>query len=154
MKNIEVYDPPLCCPTGVCGPSVDPALTRFAANLDWLRKKGVVVTRFNLAQQPGNFVANSIVRAELAAKGNVCLPLLLVDGTIAAAGTYPDREELARICGVDYDPATDAASDNPAPFILPMADSGTCCPAPDNGPSIEADGDYCPWPKKEIGGCC
>ena len=53
MKTIEVFDPAMCCSTGVCVPSVDPALARFAADLDWLGGQGVSVERFNLAQQPG-----------------------------------------------------------------------------------------------------
>ena len=148
MKTIEVYDPALCCPTGVCGPSVDPALVAFAADLDWLKKKGAAVTRFNLAQQPGAFAENGIVRQELAAKGTACLPLVLVDGVIASSGKYPKRQELAELCGIAFEAPAKAA------FILPMADSG-CCPLPDNGPPIQADGDYCPWPgASSKGGCC
>lgn len=155
MKKLLVFDPPLCCPTGVCGPSVDPKLTRFAADLDWLKKKGVAVERFNLAQQPGAFVQNEIVRAELAAQGNACLPLVVINGAIAASGTYPERRELAELAGVAFDPARDEAA-APAPgLLLPMAELGTgCCPAPDDGPPMEADGDYCPWPHKDKGGCC
>ncbi|MFN2367523.1 MAG: arsenite efflux transporter metallochaperone ArsD [Desulfurivibrionaceae bacterium] len=154
MKKILIFDPPLCCPTGVCGPSVDPKLSRFAADLDWLKKKGVTVERFNLAQQPGAFAANTLVRAELAAKGNSCLPLILIDGVIAAAGGYPGRKELAQLAGVDYDPATDADPGPHEAFTLPMADAGACCPAPDDGETIAADGDYCPWPRNDKGGCC
>jgi len=52
MKNLQVYDKPMCCSTGVCGPQVDPVLPRFAADLDWLKSQGNEVERFNLAQQP------------------------------------------------------------------------------------------------------
>ena len=70
MKTIHVYDKPMCCSTGVCGPQVDPALARFAADLDWLKTQGNQVERFNLAQQPGAFAENSEVRQILAARGN------------------------------------------------------------------------------------
>ena len=111
--------------------------------------------RFNLAQQPGAFAQNELVRAELAARGNACLPLIMVDGAIVASGEYPGRKELAELAGVGYDPAPDAASSPAVSFTLPMADAGACCPAPDNGPGIAADGDYCPWPRHEkSGGCC
>lgn len=157
MKKIEVYDPPMCCPTGICGPSVDPKLTRFAADLDWLKKKGLEVTRFNLAQQPGAFVQNMAVRAELGAKGNSCLPLIVIDGAIVAGGGYPDRRALAELAGLAYDPAQDDAPASIASFTLPMADTGACCPA-SAGPPIEADGDFCPWPRPATaqtnGGCC
>ena len=149
MKKIEVYDPALCCPTGVCGPSVDPELVRFAADLDWLKTKGASVARFNLAQQPGAFAENELVRQELTAQGTASLPLILVDGVIATSGRYPARQELAELAGVSFEPPPKPA------FVLPMADIGACCPAPDNEPPIKADGDCCPWPKKETkGGCC
>jgi hypothetical protein len=47
--TIRVFDPAMCCSTGVCGPSVDPDLARFAADVDWLQKQGVKVERFNLS---------------------------------------------------------------------------------------------------------
>ena len=31
MTHLQVFDPPMCCSTGVCGPQVDPELPRFAA---------------------------------------------------------------------------------------------------------------------------
>ena len=155
MKKIEVYDPPLCCPTGVCGPSVDPKLTRFAADLDWLKKKGVAVERFNLAQQPVAFAGNPVVRAELAAKGNACLPLVMADNTVVTSGVYPSRQELAKLAGIEYEPAGESLAGPVAGLSFPMANAGdACCPTPD-GPPIEADGAYCPWPGAETnGGCC
>lgn len=65
MKKLEVFDPPLCCSTGVCGPSVDPALVQFAADLHWLANQKAAVERYNLAQQPEAFAANEIVKTAL-----------------------------------------------------------------------------------------
>ncbi len=59
MSKVQIYDKPMCCSTGVCGPEVDPVLPRFAADLDWLKSQGHAVERFNLAQQPAAFVANT-----------------------------------------------------------------------------------------------
>lgn len=69
MTTIQVFDPPMCCSTEVCGPGVDPALARFAGDLEWLRSRGLRVERFNLAQQPGAFTANPAVREALAEGG-------------------------------------------------------------------------------------
>ncbi len=96
MTKIQVYDPPMCCSTGVCGPNPDPVLPRFASDLQWLVGQGVVVERYNLSQQPQAFVANPVVKAALTEQGNQCLPLLLVDGDVVSRGTYPVREALAR----------------------------------------------------------
>jgi hypothetical protein len=98
--TIRVFDPPMCCGTGVCGPAVDPELARFAADLDWLQKQGVTVERHNLAQEPGAFVSTAVVKDALTARGNECLPLVLVDDRIAVEGSYPSRETLAALAGV------------------------------------------------------
>jgi hypothetical protein len=100
MPFVQVFDPPMCCASGVCGPGVDPELARFGADLDWLKTQGVVVARFNLSQQPGAFVEHEPVRAALQARGNDVLPLVLVDGRVAVEGAYPSRETLAALAGV------------------------------------------------------
>ena len=101
MKMIQVYDPPMCCSTGVCGPDVDPKLVQFAADLKWLAEQGVTVERFNLAQTPIAFAENEIVRAALAEKEEAALPLVLVDGKMAVSGTYPTRADLGGWLGLD-----------------------------------------------------
>ena len=100
MKTIEVFDPAMCCSTGVCGPSIDPALVRFAADLDWIAAQGVPVERFNLAQQPGAFAERDLVSAALREKGEECLPLVLADRQIVSEAGYPSRAELADWAGI------------------------------------------------------
>ena len=101
MKKLEVFDPPMCCSTGICGPSVDPTLVRFAADFHWLAGQGLVVERYNLAQQPQAYAANPTVMEALAQYGNRCLPLILLNGAIVSKGCYPTREELAHIAGIE-----------------------------------------------------
>ncbi len=93
--TVEVFDPPMCCSTGVCGPSVDPALAEFAADLAWLTEQGVAVARHNLSQEPGAFAEQAAVRELLAERGDEALPAVLVDGELASSGRYPARDELA-----------------------------------------------------------
>ena len=100
MKKIEVYDPAMCCPTGVCGPNVDPKLVQFAADIDWLKEKGVDVERYNLAQQPDKFAECKPVTDAIALAGDLCLPLILVNGSITCRSTYPSRSELEEMAGV------------------------------------------------------
>lgn len=97
--TIRVFDPAMCCSTGVCGPSVDPELARFAADVDWLQKQGVTVERFNLAQQPAAFAETAAVKEALA-RGTDVLPLILVGDRIAVEGAYPSRDTLAALAGV------------------------------------------------------
>jgi arsenite methyltransferase len=101
MPIVEVFDPPLCCPTGICGPSVDPVLVRFAADLEWLRAAGVLVERYNPLQQPERFAASQPVRQAMGLAGERCLPVILVDGVLASQGRYPDRQELAQLTGLE-----------------------------------------------------
>jgi AhpD family alkylhydroperoxidase len=99
MAKVQVFDPAMCCPTGVCGPQVDPALVRFAADLEWLRSNGAEVERFNLAQEPAAFVANSEVTAAMRARDDA-LPLIVVDGKIVSQASYPERSVLAELAGI------------------------------------------------------
>jgi hypothetical protein len=92
--TVEVYDPAMCCPTGVCGPGVDPALLRITRHLRWLQSRGVSVVRHGLAQEPGAFAANPRIAGLMAAFGDEALPATLVNGAVLAHGRYPTREEL------------------------------------------------------------
>jgi hypothetical protein len=101
MKRLDVYDPAMCCSSGVCGPQVDPALVIFAADMKWLQDQGVEVRRFNLSQNPAAFVENEQVRQALTDKGETALPLLLLDGHALASGEYPDRSRLVDALGLN-----------------------------------------------------
>jgi hypothetical protein len=96
MAKIEVYDPALCCSTGICGVGVDQEKVTFAADVDWLKSQGGQIERFNLAQQPMVFADNPIVKGFLGRSGAEALPLILIDGEMALAGRYPHRTELAK----------------------------------------------------------
>ena len=103
MIKVQVFEPAMCCSTGVCGPSVDPVLPKFAADLEWLKSKGAQVERYNLAQEVGAFTSNPIVKTTLNSQGTKCLPLVLVDGVIVSEAIYPTRKVLAGFVGVDYE---------------------------------------------------
>jgi AhpD family alkylhydroperoxidase len=98
MARLEVFDPPMCCATGVCGPAVDPALAQFASDLERLKATGIEVARFNLSQAPAAFVENPAV-AQVMRSNDDALPLLLLDGRIVAQGSYPDSEALEALLG-------------------------------------------------------
>lgn len=108
MKTkLEVFDPPMCCSTGVCGANVDPALPRFAGDLKWLKSQGVDVARHNLAHQPMAFADNAVVKAAMS-EDEECLPLVLLDGRIVSRRTYPTRSEMATaVCDRNESPETE-----------------------------------------------
>lgn len=102
MSSIQVFDPALCCSTGVCGTEVDPALVTFAADAEWAKKQGIKIERFNLSQQPLVFAENEVVKGFLQRSGADALPLILVDGQIALTGRYPTKQELAHWAKIPY----------------------------------------------------
>lgn len=108
MKLIQVFDPAMCCSTGVCGPDVDPILPRFAGLLAQLAGAGVTVQRYNLAQQPLDFVRNPQVKALLDREGVAALPAIFIDGELALKGAYPDAEQRAAWIGRARDTASTA----------------------------------------------
>lgn len=127
MAQVEIFDPAMCCSTGVCGTDVDPTLSRFAADVEWLATQGVVVQRATLAQEPGKFVANLAVRNALEVIGTGALPAIVVDGVMKSTGAYPARDQLAAWAGVNP-AATGAPASLPilAGAGLPMAGGGCC----------------------------
>jgi len=93
MKTIQIYDPPMCCSTGICGTDIDPDLVNFAAMLSQLGTHGIKVERFNLGQQPMAFVENPVVKAMLDKEGTAILPLIFWDGQVHLKGRYPTKDE-------------------------------------------------------------
>ncbi len=100
MSIIQIFDPALCCSTGVCGVAVDQQLVNFSTDVDWAKQNGAQIERFNLAQQPMVFAENLVVKSFLERSGAEALPLILVDGEVAMAGRYPNRAELTRWAGI------------------------------------------------------
>lgn len=125
MIAIRVFDPAMCCSSGVCGPAIDPQLARFAADLDWLRSQGVSVERFNLSQAPAAFAEDAAVKAALEAKGDAGLPLVKAGEAIVSSGSYPSRAQLASWAGL-----TSAVASTPGASL-----GGGCCT-----PKVGADG--------------
>ena len=115
MKTLEVFDPAMCCSTGVCGVDVDPVLAQFAADLKWVEEKGIKVARHNLGQEPAAFAANPAVVKEMEA-GMERLPVIVVDGHIVSTGMYPSRQQLTQKLGIPL-----------ATTEMPPVKAGSCC---------------------------
>lgn len=92
--TVQVFDPAMCCETGVCGPGVDPQLLALVRDLRWLTAQGVSVERYGLTRQPAEFVRNPRVAGLMQAFGDAALPTVLVNGLVRWYGRYPNRAEL------------------------------------------------------------
>ncbi|WP_371366592.1 Arsenical resistance operon trans-acting repressor ArsD [Sporomusa rhizae] len=101
MKKLAIYDPAMCCSTGVCGASVDPELLRVATVIESLKQNGADISRFNLSGQPNAFVENQLINEQLKQYGPEILPITLVDGQIVKTKGYPTNEEFAEWTGVE-----------------------------------------------------
>ena len=121
MKTLTVFDKPMCCSSGVCGPSVDPALARFADDLRWLAGQGIQVQRHNPAHDAAAFMREPILLAAMKDLGEAALPVIVVDGLERSRQRYPERAELAAWVGL-----TDACAP-PTPTRSECCGNTNCC---------------------------
>ncbi|HEY3374179.1 MAG TPA: arsenite efflux transporter metallochaperone ArsD [Candidatus Aquicultor sp.] len=99
MKRIEIFDPAMCCSTGVCGPSVDKNLLRIATVINALKEKRIEIKRYGLSNEPQAFVANKVISDLLQKEGPDVLPVTLADGEIVKTREYSTNEELSEWFG-------------------------------------------------------
>ena len=131
MKTLTVYDPAMCCSTGICGTDIDQQLVNFAADLDWLKSEGIEVRRINLSQEPALFAENEAVKNILQNDGVEGLPVILANDEMQSSGQYPDRMKLAQMAGLEAGQPAEPSS----------APAGGCC-----GPTGDAE--------QSSSGCC
>ena len=99
--KVEIYDPALCCSSGLCGQKLDPVLIKMNDTVMALKKQGVEIERFNLAQQTQAFVANKTIADLLHKNGKKILPVIIVNGTAFRTGGYPTYEDLCDALGIE-----------------------------------------------------
>ncbi len=97
--TVRVFDPAMCCETGVCGPAVDTSLLDAARDLRWLAAQGVDVVRHNLGTDAGAFVAFAPARTLLQEGGVEALPATWVNGALLVTGRHATRAELLHALG-------------------------------------------------------
>lgn len=103
MKKMIIFDPAMCCSTGVCGPSVNPELLRVATILNSLKNKGIVIERYNLTSNPQAFIDNKKINQLLDSKGIQVLPVTMVDEDVVKIGSYPTNEEFCNLLEIPAD---------------------------------------------------
>lgn len=100
MKKMQIFEPAMCCSTGLCGVGVDPELLRVSTVLNSLKKNGVNVERFNLTSSPQEFVNNKAVNELISGKGVDKLPATVLNGEIIMTGRYPTNEEFVKLLNI------------------------------------------------------
>lgn len=147
MPTIRIFEPALCCNTGVCGPELDQELVTFTADVNALKEQGVDVERANLASDPSLFAQNQVVVSFLQTAGSEGLPLTLVDDVTVLTGRHPSREELLRYAGL-----AESGLAGSGHTELPLA--GGCCSDDGSGSASEngcCSGDAA---QSSASGCC
>lgn len=94
QPDVEIFDPPMCCPTGLCGPTPDQTLLDLNEMILSLQKEGYQVVRYQMASHPQAFLANQDVMRLVREKQMAALPIVIVRGQIIAEGSYPKLAEI------------------------------------------------------------
>lgn len=100
MKTMSIYEPAMCCETGLCGVGIDPELLRISTVSSNLKKNGVEVKRFNLNNFPQEFIKNKEINDLIMGDGVESLPATVVDGKIVKTKKYPTNEEITELLGI------------------------------------------------------
>lgn len=96
MKNeVKIYDPALCCPTGLCGVNIDPELMRIAVVIECLKKKGILVERFNLRDNPQVYVDTKVVNDFIQKESIDNFPITTLNGVIVLTKSYPSNKQIS-----------------------------------------------------------
>lgn len=92
--EIEIFDPPMCCPTGLCGPSLDQTLLGVNEMILTLESAGQRVARYQMASQPQAFLNNAAVMRLVRERQMAALPITVVRGQVVEIGAYPSLSQI------------------------------------------------------------
>ena len=92
--DVEFFDPPMCCPTGLCGPALDQTLLDVNEMILTLQRDNVRVERYQMAGNPNAFLNNAEVMKLVREKQIDSLPIIVVRGKVISVGTYPSLDEI------------------------------------------------------------
>ena len=91
---VEFFDPPMCCPTGLCGPTLDQTLLDVNEMILALQAEGLTVARYQMTGQPQAFLSNPEVMRLVREQQMAALPISVVRGQVVKVGAYPTLIEI------------------------------------------------------------
>ena len=94
INSIELFDPPMCCPTGLCGPTLDQALLDVSDMILALQTEGWPVERYQMTSHPHKFINNPEIMRLVREKQMAALPITTVNGQVIKVGAYPTLTEI------------------------------------------------------------
>lgn len=93
-SDVELFDPPLCCPTGICGPTIDQTLLDVNEMTMTLQSQGISVARYQMTSSPQAFMANPAVMKLVREQQMAALPITVVRGKVVKVSAYPTLAEV------------------------------------------------------------
>lgn len=126
MTKIDIFDPAMCCSSGVCGENVDQEVVDAATTVSAARKDGLDVVRHNLASAPLDFASTPVVRDLLESEGADSLPVVVMNGEIVLKGVYPTLAQLRAWARRDSAGSLDSQVAHDGRSELPAV-SSSCC---------------------------
>lgn len=84
----------MCCPTGLCGPTLDQVLLDVNEMIQTLQAEGISVERYQMTSHPHKFMSNDEVMRLVREKQMDALPITAVYGKVIKVGTYPTLDEI------------------------------------------------------------
>ena len=91
---IEFFDPPMCCPTGLCGPVLDQLLLDVNEMIFALESEGSPVVRYQMTSSPQAFLTNPEVMRLVREQQMAALPITVVKGKVIKVGQYPTLSDI------------------------------------------------------------
>lgn len=92
--DVEFFDPPMCCPTGLCGPTLDQSLLDLNEMIMSLQRENLRVERYQMTSHPNAFLSNAEVMKLVREKQMEALPIIVVRGKVIKVGAYPSADEI------------------------------------------------------------
>jgi hypothetical protein len=92
--DVELFDPPMCCPSGLCGPSLDQTLLDVNEMIMTLQRENLRVERYQMTSNPNAFLSNTEVMKLVREKQMEALPIIVVRGKVIKVGAYPSVDEI------------------------------------------------------------
>jgi hypothetical protein len=92
--QVEFFDPPMCCPTGLCGPTLDQTLLDVNEMILALQTEGIRLERYQMTSNPNAFLGNVEVMRLVRENQMEALPIIVVNGKIIKSGEYPSLSEV------------------------------------------------------------
>jgi hypothetical protein len=92
--DVEFFDPPMCCPTGLCGPTLDQTLLDVSEMIVALQREDLRVERYQMTSHPNAFLGNVEVMRLVREQQMAALPITVVHGKVIKVGAYPELTEI------------------------------------------------------------